>query len=348
MMQTQNRIEWPTLALLVICYGIWSAATFFADTIGVFPAIVLTTLTITLHSSLQHETLHGHPLPNRHLSEALVFPAVGLAIPYQRFKDTHLAHHNNEILTDPYDDPESQFLDPKVWARLPGWLRAVLTMNNVHRSKREYKKARARYASIAKLEGITDDWKYRSRLGGVRVSLAESDYDRAENTAKQVVSATGNNADLANAHVLALTLQAESMRLAGANDRMAEAESLLVRARGTKGAEANTRAEMLVTLGHVYYAQGKLEEARFPYLRVVSLYGNSLVSGAARLNAGQVLIDMSGRLDGKPAEQAKSDKLLLSGIKLLAECITKNRGSGAAKSARSVWKQNKARYDKIR
>ena len=39
------------------------------------------------------------------LNEALVFPALSLAIPYQRFRDSHLAHHNDEILTDPYDDP---------------------------------------------------------------------------------------------------------------------------------------------------------------------------------------------------------------------------------------------------
>ena len=71
------------------------------------------------------------------------------------------------------------------------------------------------------------------------------------------------------------------------------------------------------------------------------------MSGAARLNAGQVLIDMSGRLDGKPAEQAKSDELLVAGMKLLAECITKNRGSGAAKNARGIWKRNKTRYDSV-
>ena len=54
-------------------------------------------------------------------SEAMVFPSFLLLIPYLRFKDTHLAHHHDPALTDPYDDPESNFLDPAVWAQLPRW-----------------------------------------------------------------------------------------------------------------------------------------------------------------------------------------------------------------------------------
>ena len=31
----------------------------------------------------------------------------------------HLAHHRDAMLTDPYDDPESNYLDPAVWAGEP-------------------------------------------------------------------------------------------------------------------------------------------------------------------------------------------------------------------------------------
>jgi fatty acid desaturase len=51
-------------------------------------------------------------------------------IPYRRFRDTHFAHHRNELLTDPYDDPESNYIDPKVWPALPAWRRGLLTINN--------------------------------------------------------------------------------------------------------------------------------------------------------------------------------------------------------------------------
>ncbi|MEP2425408.1 MAG: fatty acid desaturase [Tateyamaria sp.] len=91
---------------------------------------VVTTLTIALHSSLSHEVLHGHPFENQRLNEALVWIQPNLVIPYARFRDTHLAHHQDASLTDPYDDPESNYLDPAVWANLPAAMRWVWRANN--------------------------------------------------------------------------------------------------------------------------------------------------------------------------------------------------------------------------
>lgn len=125
-----REIEWPTLALLALCYGTWALATTVLAAWWLPGALVVTALSITLHSSLQHEVLHGHPFRNRALNEATVFLPLGLVFPYERFRDLHLAHHRDEFLTDPYDDPESNFLDPLVWSRLSGPLRAVLRVNN--------------------------------------------------------------------------------------------------------------------------------------------------------------------------------------------------------------------------
>jgi fatty acid desaturase len=122
--------EWRTLALLVLCYATWAVATTLFSALWLPLGIVITTLSIALFSSLQHEVLHGHPLRSRWLSEALVFPGLTLLIPYLRFRDLHLAHHNDSRLTDPYDDPESNYLDPAVWAGLARPLRAVLMFNN--------------------------------------------------------------------------------------------------------------------------------------------------------------------------------------------------------------------------
>lgn len=122
--------EWPTLALVVAVYAVWLGATVFAAALTPWLAVPALALAITLHSSLQHEVIHGHPLPSRRLSEALVRPPLGLAFPYERFRDTHLAHHRDAILTDPYDDPESNYLDPAIWARLSRPLRAALRVNN--------------------------------------------------------------------------------------------------------------------------------------------------------------------------------------------------------------------------
>ena len=87
-------------------------------------------LILAQHSSLQHEVIHGHPTRNRRLNEALVFPALGLLCRIERFRDLHLAHHYDPLLTDPHDDPETNYLDPAVWARLRRPVRAVLAVNN--------------------------------------------------------------------------------------------------------------------------------------------------------------------------------------------------------------------------
>jgi fatty acid desaturase len=85
---------------------------------------------IAQFSSLQHEVLHGHPFRSQAVNEALVFPGLTLFVPYVRFRDLHLAHHHDPKLTDPYDDPESNYQDPAVWARMPGALKAILRLNN--------------------------------------------------------------------------------------------------------------------------------------------------------------------------------------------------------------------------
>ena len=122
--------EWPTMLLVAAVYALWAVATTWAVALSLPLAMVLTTLAIAQHSSLTHEVLHGHPTANQTLNEALVFPCLGLFVPYYRFRDTHLAHHRDSMLTDPYDDPETNYLDPAVWQRLPRWAQGVLNFNN--------------------------------------------------------------------------------------------------------------------------------------------------------------------------------------------------------------------------
>lgn len=132
-MPETRSFEWPTLAMLAGTYAVWIFGTMLWVHSGVFGAILaiaLTGLAITQHSSLQHEVLHGHPFKSQWLNEALVFPPLMLFIPYLRFKDTHLQHHFDPALTDPYDDPESNFQDPAVWERLSRPMQKLLRMNN--------------------------------------------------------------------------------------------------------------------------------------------------------------------------------------------------------------------------
>ena len=122
------RNEWPILAVIAGSYALWALAT--TGPIPVALAILLAGVAAGLHSSASHEVLHGHPTRSPWVNGALVFPALSLFIPYMRFRDTHLAHHDDERLTDPYDDPETNFMDPAVWARMsrPGQL--LMRVNN--------------------------------------------------------------------------------------------------------------------------------------------------------------------------------------------------------------------------
>lgn len=125
-----RQIEWPTLALLIVTYAVWGGGVFWLAAVSLPLAVIVTGLAIAQHSSLQHEAMHGHPFRDRRWNTALVFPALTLLVPYLRFRDTHLDHHSNSALTDPFDDPESNYLDAGTWARLPASLRGVLALNN--------------------------------------------------------------------------------------------------------------------------------------------------------------------------------------------------------------------------
>jgi fatty acid desaturase len=126
----KNSIEWPTVLLVGGCYLTWAFATTWLASAWLPLAILVATLSMVLHSSLQHEVLHGHPFRSRAWNEALVFLPIGLFYPFGRFRDLHLAHHRDEHLTDPYDDPETNYLDPAVWARLSRLTKFLLQANN--------------------------------------------------------------------------------------------------------------------------------------------------------------------------------------------------------------------------
>jgi fatty acid desaturase len=123
-------VEWPTMALVAACYLAWFGSGYFLYSSMPFLALILMAFTVALHSSLQHEVLHGHPTRHAHVNEALVFLPLGLFYPFRRFKVLHLTHHNDERLTDPYDDPESYYRTALDWEKIPGWLKRVLEVNN--------------------------------------------------------------------------------------------------------------------------------------------------------------------------------------------------------------------------
>ena len=124
------RMEWPTLAMLALDYAVLAGLVWFHSALAWWIILPIGAYFACLHGSLQHEVLHGHPTRSRRLNEALVFISPQLWLPYGRYRDLHLAHHNDLNLTCPVRDPESYYLLPDHWQAMPGWRKALHNFNN--------------------------------------------------------------------------------------------------------------------------------------------------------------------------------------------------------------------------
>jgi fatty acid desaturase len=110
-------VEVPTLALIVAVYGGWLAVTYQYGRWPLWVVAPLAAVLLVLHSSLQHEILHGHPTRWRPVNRLFALAPLSLWLPYERYRHNHLIHHINDRLTDPLDDPESYYLTPDAWAK---------------------------------------------------------------------------------------------------------------------------------------------------------------------------------------------------------------------------------------
>jgi fatty acid desaturase len=111
-------VEVPTLLLVLADYGAWLAITFAYSRWPLAIVAPVTAVLITLHSSLQHEIVHGHPTRWTGINRLLAIVPLSLWMPYERYRRSHRAHHIDQRLTDPLDDPESYYWTPQDWARL--------------------------------------------------------------------------------------------------------------------------------------------------------------------------------------------------------------------------------------
>lgn len=122
----QSATEWPTWALIAAVYAAWLGAVAGCRLLGPLAGSVLLALACCWYISLQHELLHGHPTRSARLNRWLGLLPLAAWYPYDLYRETHLAHHRDELLTQPGIDPESNYVDAAHYARLsrPGrWLR---------------------------------------------------------------------------------------------------------------------------------------------------------------------------------------------------------------------------------
>jgi len=118
-----RRIEWPTCLLIAVVYGAWIAVIICAQPLGVVAGNVLLIVICCWFMSLQHELLHDHPTPSRAFNRLLGLAPLAVWYPYDLYRAGHLAHHRDELLTEPGIDPESNYIAAADFARLHPLLR---------------------------------------------------------------------------------------------------------------------------------------------------------------------------------------------------------------------------------
>lgn len=122
--------EIPTWVLLSAIYGGWLSVTWLFESLPWWIVAPAGAWFVAWHNSFQHEALHGHPSRCIWLNELLAWPPLCLWIAYPIYRDSHHAHHETLVLTDPFDDPESWYLAPSQWARVGRLRRSILVFNN--------------------------------------------------------------------------------------------------------------------------------------------------------------------------------------------------------------------------
>lgn len=117
--------EWPTWLVIAIIYGGWLLVTLTYRLLPVWFANLVLLLIATWQMSLQHELLHGHPTRNKTINRLLgVFP-LSAWYPYDIYRDSHIAHHRDELLTLPGIDPEGNYVEPQDYKNLSSFQRAI-------------------------------------------------------------------------------------------------------------------------------------------------------------------------------------------------------------------------------
>lgn len=122
-------IEWPTWLVVFWVHASWLTLLIHYQTIGATIGAPLLLLTMTWHSSMCHEILHGHPTDSNRVNDLLGQLPLALMVPYFVYKETHLRHHRNDYITLPGLDPESFFIAADAWRTKRAPARALALLN---------------------------------------------------------------------------------------------------------------------------------------------------------------------------------------------------------------------------
>ena len=126
----QRSLRLMNWVLMALIYLSWLLVTWFHQWIPLWLLLPIGAILIAWHGSFQHEAIHGHFADRPWLNDLAASPPLSLWLPFPIYRETHQAHHSFKILTDPWRDPESFYIDRAGWARLPMSIRRVLVWHN--------------------------------------------------------------------------------------------------------------------------------------------------------------------------------------------------------------------------
>lgn len=120
----------PTWAIALVVLAGFGTLTWFWHQLPLIIALAGTAVAVAWHGSVQHEATHGQLARRRWLNDLPALLPLNLWLPYPIYRTTHRAHHDFDILTDPWRDPESFYVDRATWERLPRFVHRVLEVHN--------------------------------------------------------------------------------------------------------------------------------------------------------------------------------------------------------------------------
>ncbi len=120
----------PTWLIAAVIYSGWFLLTWYYHTLPWWLVSPAGGMLLAWHGSLQHEAVHGQLAPRRSWNDLPAWPPLNLWLPFAIYRHTHRAHHDFEILTEPWRDPESFYVDRATWQHLPRPAQLVLLVHN--------------------------------------------------------------------------------------------------------------------------------------------------------------------------------------------------------------------------
>jgi fatty acid desaturase len=124
-----RRFDGPTWVVAAVLYAAWTALVWFNAILPWWVIMPVGAYLIAWHFSLQHEAIHAFRGVPAWLRFAIVFPPLGLWLPFPLYRKSHTTHHRDVHLTVPGVDTESYYVLRSDWDRMGPIKRALLTFN---------------------------------------------------------------------------------------------------------------------------------------------------------------------------------------------------------------------------